>query len=370
MSIRRGRSSLLQRFEAGTGVLRMENIDGRFDPNNTASPYHPDVTLRCPVRITVDHDGIDYVIFRGIVEAWPTDYPPGGFDAVSNVPIVDFTKILAGFQLESFELDGADTVGERIAAILDEVGFPAGLRALDSGVAQRPTQVYTGSALELILDEVAADAGSFFIAADGTATFRSRVFYVGGQLSNATFGQADGEIGYESILVSYDDDDLYNSVSASFNGSGVESSESVMNVDRPQVRKNAASITSFGEYRLELSANFLSDPEAANVAEWTVARLKDAKTRIRGLTIFPQFDEDNSYPQVLGRELRDAIVVKFQPPGGGDALEQEVTVEAIRHDVTATTWVTNWELSPLAPIETNEFWILGTSELDTETRLA
>ena len=143
-----------------------------------------------------------------------------------------------------------------------------------------------------------------------------------------------------------------------------------MRQDRPIVAKDATSITTFGEYRLELAATFYNNPEARNVAEWHVLRLKDVKTRIRGLTIFPQFDEDNSYPQVLGRELRDAVVVKFQPPGGGDPVNQEVTVEAIRHDVTATTWVTNWELYPLAAVETNEFWILGTSELDTETRLA
>jgi hypothetical protein len=119
-----------------------------------------------------------------------------------------------------------------------------------------------------------------------------------------------------------------------------------------------------------LAASFASDNEADNLAEWNVLKYKDVKTRIRGLTLFPQFDEDNAYPQVLGRELRDAVVVKFQPPGGGDALEQEVTVESISHDVTALTWVTTWELYPLADVETNDFWILGTSLLGTDTRLA
>jgi hypothetical protein len=79
------------------------------------------------------------------------------------------------------------------------------------------------------------------------------------------------------------------------------------------------------------------------------------------MTLFPQFDEDNTYPQVLGRELRDGLVVKFQPPGGGTPLNQQVAIEAIAHDITATTWVTTWELEPLASIETNGFFTLGTS---------
>jgi hypothetical protein len=119
------------------------------------------------------------------------------------------------------------------------------LRDVDSGLAQRPTITYTGSALDAIRSEVDADGGSFFIAADGTATFRTRVHYAGGQLSNATFGQADSEIGYEAIRVSYDDDDLYNSVAASFDGSGVDSSTSTMS-DVPRVKKDATSIASVG----------------------------------------------------------------------------------------------------------------------------
>jgi hypothetical protein len=342
-------------------VIRLENVDGRFDPSNTSSPYSPGVQLRCPVRISIDHNNVDYIVFRGMIEAWPIEYGAGGYSSWCNVPIVDLTKALAGFELDAFALSQADTVGDRIEAILDEVGWPAGLRDIDAGLATRPNLTFSGPAIELIRDEARADSGFFFVGADGTATYRGRTAYAGGNLINGTFGQADGEIGYERLTVSYDDDRLYN-IAVSSLVSGYDELDSSMTSD---VRfTDTTSIASFGPYSIDLVAPYYNRAEGLSAAQWAVARYKDQRLRVRSITLFPQFDEDNTYPQVLGRDLRDGLVVKFQPPGGGTPIDQQVAVEWITHDVTATTWVTEWGLEPLADIETKNFFTLDQSLLD------
>jgi hypothetical protein len=369
LSIRRGRTSLLEDFEAGTGVLRLENLDARFDPSNTSGEYYPGVTMRCPVRISVDHNAVDYVVFRGMVESWPIEYGPGGYSSWCNAPIVDLTKTLAGFQLTAFDLSSADSVGDRIEAVLDEVGWPAGLRDIDAGLASRPDVTFTGPAIQLIRDEARADSGFFYVASDGKATYRGRTAYAGGNLINGTFGEAEDEIGYERLTVSYDDDRLYN-IAVSSLSSGYDAVDSSMSEDELVTLVDTTSRDNFGPYRLEIESSFLNAAEGESAAQWAIARYKDQRLRVRSITLFPQFDEDNTYPQVLGRDLRDGLVVKFQPPGAGTPINQQVAVEWINHDATATSWVTEWGLEPLADIETKTFFELNVSELNDTDVLA
>jgi len=94
------------------------------------------------------------------------------------------------------------------------------------------------------------------------------------------------------------------------------------------------------------------------------------QTRIEAIDIRPQSDPANIWPVVLGIDLRDSITVKTDPPGSGDGLNQQVTVESIGHVITLDTWDVSYGCFPLASIETGSYWILGTSELDTETVLA
>lgn len=366
-SITRGRSSLLSRFEAGTGTIRLDNRDGRFDPNNTSSPYSPDVTLHCPVRIVITHNSVNYVLFRGMVEAWPLFYGQGAINSWVDVPIVDLTKLIVGKELDGFPVAGPQGTIEDI--LENQVGWPAALISIEAGLTDTPSADFSGSVYELLGDIETTDSGTFFVAADGTATYYNRTHFAGGASTNATFSDEAGGLYYEDIRLSYDDDQLYNRVVTSLKESGYADLDTEMTAT--QRAGSASSISAYGEYRLELSGPFESNAHADNVAEWNVLKYKDVRVRIRGLTVVPQFDEDNAWPQVLGNDLRDAIQVQFTPPNS-DQLDQTCTIERITHTVSAEqgTWVTQWELQPLSAAETADYWILGTSELGTDTTLA
>ena len=73
-STRRGRQHELQRFEAGTLDLVLNNQDGRFSPWNTSSPYYPNLIPSTPIRIVVTWNHVQYPVFSGFVDSWIPQY--------------------------------------------------------------------------------------------------------------------------------------------------------------------------------------------------------------------------------------------------------------------------------------------------------
>ncbi len=87
---KRGRGrEIFERVQPGTGTLRLRNIDGRFTPENTASPYYPNVRTRKPMRLRATWDAVTYALFRGYIERWPVDFEgKRGMPAI-EVPFYD-----------------------------------------------------------------------------------------------------------------------------------------------------------------------------------------------------------------------------------------------------------------------------------------
>lgn len=73
-STKRGRQHELQRFEAGTLKLTLNNRDGRFSQWNTAGPYYPNLVPSTPIKISVTWAGTTYPVFYGFVDSWVPQY--------------------------------------------------------------------------------------------------------------------------------------------------------------------------------------------------------------------------------------------------------------------------------------------------------
>ena len=89
----RGRQHELNRFEAGTATVVLDNKDGRFSPFNTSSPYNPNVLPYKQIRVRALYNGVYYPIFRGHIESWPVKWPAPN-DSLVTISCVDATKIL------------------------------------------------------------------------------------------------------------------------------------------------------------------------------------------------------------------------------------------------------------------------------------
>lgn len=77
--IRRGKSSALDRFSAGTCSLTLLCVASRdFDPDYSGSPYAGDIVPGVPVKVVGEYDAgsgtVVYPRFRGFVDDWPQDH--------------------------------------------------------------------------------------------------------------------------------------------------------------------------------------------------------------------------------------------------------------------------------------------------------
>lgn len=117
-AISRGRKHGLDRIEAGTMRLELDNSHGNWWRNNVSGDYYPDVKPLTLIRVRAQYEyGITYDIFYGVVESFEPDWKErgGGFVPTMRVGCVDLFKTLSRYKLLSL---GA-TVGsfENVAEI-------------------------------------------------------------------------------------------------------------------------------------------------------------------------------------------------------------------------------------------------------------
>jgi hypothetical protein len=356
VTILRGRGSVHETFDAGVAEIALDNRIGRYDPNNTGSTFDPNLKLGTPVSIQGVHSGTTHDLMYGHISRWTLEYPDVGADALAHIEVTENSAILRTslIQAATFAEESSDA---RIGNILDDVSWPAGARSLETGVADAAELTFTGESRTLIDQTVEAEQGQFFIAKNGDATLLNRVTFAG-TTSQATFGPTSTDFDYTDIAPLYDDDELINLAEITGStGGAVTASDST-------------SIANHGEHSFQSSnPSIVGEPGALNVAERLVQHNRDVVTRVTEFTIEPQ-QSTGLWPEILGRELQDVITVKVDPPGTGTTLDQDVAVEAIQHELVGGHWRTTYGCHPLSTAETQDYWILGTSLLGTNTRLA
>lgn len=330
-AVQRGTQRELQRVDAGTATILLDNLDGRFIPLNTASPYYPNVLPMRRIRIQAIWNAVTYPIFVGYVEAWPADFPQG-VDQTMPAQLVDGFKVLSLARVSG--AFPAALSGTRINDILETVSWPAGARDIEPGLSVVPAVTLDNvSALEHMQAIEHAEGGRLFIARDGDLTFRDR-----GPGTTPAFGYRTwsdtGDLSYRDITLAYSDQTLINDVRLTREG-GVE-----------QVAQDA---TSIGKYYIrslvESGIQLGTDAEVADMAFDLVQRFKDPVLRIEDLA-------DNAmrhqlWDRVLNLDLQDRILVKKNPKGSSQ-ISQDSIIEGVQHDVSSETWTTTFRVSPAA----------------------
>src|SRR5262245_55480024 len=61
-----GRQRNLERFSAGTATFTLDDsVDRRFDPNNAAGAYYPNVRPGIPIKVTATYNAVTYPVWWG-----------------------------------------------------------------------------------------------------------------------------------------------------------------------------------------------------------------------------------------------------------------------------------------------------------------
>lgn len=354
----RGRQHELDRTEAGTATVVLDNREQKYDPNNSVGPYYGGLRPMRRVRVQATWAGLTYGVFHGLIETWPQQYAGSGTDAFVTLRCVDLFKSLNLIKLTtsySQEMSGA-----RVGNVLDDVGWPVADRNIDIGQSTVQNVTLDGPALDHLQKVADSENGLFYISKDGDVRFIERHALILADLDtvNLTWGDSTGENPYEDITIEYGDSNIWNEVEVSSQGVATQT---------------ASDATSQARYfRRTLSRTGLlltSTTEQQAAAEWMLSRFAEPNLRITRMVLDTL--ETSLWPHVLGRDLGDKIRVRRDPPGNGDVIQQDSFVESISFAMLPDRWDVTWSLSPMAGF--SDYWILGDSVqgvLGTTTRLA
>jgi hypothetical protein len=295
-----------------------------------------------------------YDLFTGFVEGWPVSWEGAhrqGTDLV-RVQAVDATKVLNLATVTTTRPQ--ETSGVRIQALLDAIGWPSSLYAIDAGQSQvQAVTLVDDNVLSHIQDVAASESGQFFIANDGVATFFDRFHTTLLDDVNDLWGDEAGEKHYASVTPSYDDQTLWNRV--------IVSAPSFADQVAEDIVSQGLFSGPIGQRSRTLSVGTLltSTAEMLARAEFLVSKYAFPELRLVGMNLDNASLDDTQWPRILMKDLHDRVLVQKRP--AGDVISQPSFIEGMQINNDAGHWRITWNLS--ATTLQQGQWELGTAGL-------
>lgn len=247
-----------------------------------------------------------------------------------------------------------DSTGDRITRVLDLVGWPAGLRAIDNGeFSVGPAQIEGRNAWDYMRSVAESEQGRLFIAADGTLTFHERGRYfteateTTSQFTFSDDGAGDGL--HAGLSFTLDDRWIINTATATREGGETQTAE------------DATSKTTYGPSGKSLSGLVLQhDRNARQLAEYLVFRYKDPQVRAEGWSLQPELDA-SSWADVFGLEIGHLVTLECKPINVGSQIVMAQHLERVADSITPSSWTVEFNGSPQDPYIDDYFTFGGTS---------
>lgn len=357
---KRGRQHELNRMEGGVAEIDLLNTSGDYWPLNAGGSYFGKVLPGKKVNIRATYNAITYDLFTGFAESWKPGWTSNQISK-AKLTVVGINKRFTRHEMNNAG-EAQELSGTRIGNVLDEIGWPAADRDLDTGqttVKATGAQVAVNSMSHLFLVQD-TEVGIVFLAGDGDVQFQDRYarLIAPYTVSQATFGEDGAELGYRMITPSYDDQFIYNDIRRTRDG-GTE--------------QTASDATSQGDYGKSTDNKtgllMLLDTEAADQCSYMLSQYKNPAFRIEGLQLFPNQDPANLFPKALGYEISTRITLRNNEAH----LDQDFHIEGITHHFNPASgqpWTTIWQLSNATSVK---YWVIGVAgfgEIGETTRVA
>jgi hypothetical protein len=338
ISIKRGRNVLRDTYESGTAIIRVYDVDGRFNPQNTNSDLYGQLTPLRKMRISATYNGVSYYLFSGYTTTYSYSY-----DQAEQVGYVDITAF-DGFRLFNLanvttitgQAAGQDT-GTRINKVLDTVSFPNGLRLIDTGNSLvQADPATTRTALNTIINAEFSEQGAFYMNAEGQAVFKNRANVIASAGGTPIEFNQTGGIPYKNLQFAFDDKLIINQATITSIGGVAQFAE-----DSGSVATYFPHSVSYGDLIIQ------SDTDAMNIARLYVATRSDTTIRIDAMTV-DLLDTDVPTDTMLGIDyFRNVNISNIQPDGS--TITKNLQVQGLNWEITPNKWLgTLTTLEPIA----------------------
>jgi len=313
----------------GTASADLNNRDRALDPTNAAATYNL-VPMR-HARIAVTVDATRYPLWQGYVETWSPVWPEWNQGLIQ----VEMVDALAWLALKDLDVDlPAQRSLQRIAVLLNDAGWPLGLRDLvggiDNGIWLEGFTQNGANVRRVIEDTADAEDGDLYVNATGQVTARHR-HYRFDATSVLTVGTSGMPVA--SVSPVYDTTWLTNIGRIELeDGTVYEAAD-------------AASVTAYGPRVFPVRDLPLPWFEANELPKWIVGRYAEPLLWVDQVALAWR-DPDVDVAQLAGLEVGDLVTFTHQPPGGGAVVSYDLHVERLRHQIGRGDSWTVLDLSP------------------------
>lgn len=316
MTISRGRSRQLNRFESGSATITFYDGDRKLDPLNTGSSYYGKVVPRIQFQIKANSTAI----FTGFVTDWDLEYDLAKRNTVTAYCSDSLTLLSNSIFTDITSFDEG-TCYKRITDVLDHFDYQ-GTTSLTSGNANLANDDVEANiqCTDYLFRVAQSDNGNFFVDANGVVTFIGR--YGKEDISEVTFADDGTGIGYSSLKNQYGDELLYNRISLT-SPAGTETIE------------NTTSINSYGlsvfNFDNLLNANFI---DLEFLAEDLLTKYSEPAVRFTGLSVELSGLSTTNVNTLLNIDIADQVSVKKTfTSGTPGSVTQKLIVSGIRHRI-------------------------------------
>jgi len=326
VNITRGRSRELDKFEAGSFSITLQNNTRYFDPTNTSSPIY---TLITPKRyIEIWSGGLKQ--FDGYVLDWNFSYDVSG-ESVATVIGADAFGFLANQALTgSVTTETSELTGARLTKIAADprITWPFGGIYTVFDVGRRTLQADTiapnTNALEYMQLIERTEGGYLYVSRDGALTFDQSANPPITIVSFTDSGVAGAyNIPYQGIEIVYGSELLYNQVILTrLNGGTVTATRQ-------------SSINTYG------AAAYQGDTYLHNTnldtekqAYLLVAKYSVPEYRFESITVSLTSLSASKQGILLALDLPNVVDVTFTPNKTGSAITRTVRILGIEHEMS------------------------------------
>lgn len=336
-SIRRGRNRILNKFEAGSATIVLEDQNGDWVPSNPASPYYGKLLPLRKIRIWADYDSgsgtVRYYLYSGYITSYDTNFSVGLNDlSTVTLQCVDAFRLFSNVAISTVPgTSVGQTTGARMENLLDVASFPLSQRVIDTGdstvQADPGTERDLLNALQVIEN---SEFGGFYIDPEGNATFLSRDTLAQKADQTATNFSDDGTaISYQAIDFAYDDTLIFNDVTVNRVGGTAQTVQDTSSIE-----------TYFIHSGKREGLLIQTDAESLDQATMILQSRKDAIFRIDSIGL--NLADDTETARIvagLSLDIFDLVNITKTTPGS-TSVTLELFVQGVQQDITTNTWTT------------------------------
>jgi hypothetical protein len=346
LSLSRGKNRDLDRFNAGTLSVTVNNEDRAFDPLYTSSPFFGDIVPRRDVRVLANGTAVQYV---GKVLDWNFDFEPNGRQSASLEAADGFT-FLAQQELTPGTAV-AQLTGARVEAVLSQpsVDWPVADRVIDAGNSDLGADVFDGNVLSYLQKVEQSEGGLLFIDKSGRVAFVDRLTTP--TVDNVTVFADDGTgIPFAPAALDYGTEQLYNSITVTSPGSTA-------------VANGALSQTRYGIAELTVDTLIDDADEVQGLADLLLSRFSEPQLRFQVIRVDVDKITAPQRAEVFALEIGDVAQVKLTPgnPPVGAKVERYGQIIQIAHDVSPGSHQVTFGLGSLQ----TSLFVIGDAEFGT-----